>query len=196
MAHAVDKNAYDLIPDGYTHAFLIRHPLRVFSSFRKAMFAQFSVLGLLSGEATDEKTFDIGRHFPFMDQSGLIFKSMYDLWKLVCEKTDSTPIVIDGDDLMANPGKILPKYCRAVGLPYSESLLKWDASTKGVNDWKFGAKDAINSFVYVFERALKSSEFHPPNPMPDRDQVTPDVIRCADQMMPYYNEMYAARIKI
>ena len=109
----------------------------------------------------------------------------------------STPIVIDGDDLMSNPAEILPKYCRAAGLPYRESLLKWDASTDVVNDWKLpGDENLTKSLHHLYERALRSSEFFPPSPMPDRDHVTPDVIRCVDQNMEYYNEMYNARIKI
>ena len=41
-----------------------------------------------------------------------------------------TPLVIDADDLIANPCRILRGYCERVGLPYSTSMLTWDAGAK------------------------------------------------------------------
>ena len=194
MAYMVEKSDYDFIPKGYTHTFLIRHPFRVFSSFRKATFKQFSTLGLFPDEvAADEEKYDFERDLPYINLSGLLFKDLYDIWKFAKEDADFNLTVVDGDDLMSNPAEILPKYCRAVGLPYRDALLKWDASAKGVNEWKVPANLLHNQF-HFHERSVTSSEFYPPSPMPERDQLTSDVIRCADQMMPYYNEMYAARI--
>ena len=186
---------YSFIPKGYKHAFLIRHPLRVFASYRKAMFGELSAQGMLTGDAADEKTFDIGHHTAWINPSNpILFKDMHNIWKYVRENLDSDPIVIDGDELMSKPAEVLPKFCRAVGIPYDDSLLKWDASTDAMHKWVVPASGVVDSFVHVYGRAASSTEFYPPQDMPKREDLTPDVLRCADEMMKYYEEMYAAKI--
>ena len=76
------------------------------------MFDQLSAFGLLTGEAADEKTFDIGRNCPIVKSTDLLFDEICELWKFIGNKPGSTPIVIDGDDLMTNPAEMLPKCCR------------------------------------------------------------------------------------
>ena len=159
------------------------------------MFSHLSKLGLLSGDAADERTYDVERHNHYMTP-GLFIKDAYDLWKYVRENIEPDPIVIDGDDLLANPSEMLPKYCRAVGLPYDESLLKWDASLDMVKKWKASADDLLETIVTWYGRATRSSEFLPASEMPRRDQVTSDILRCTDQVLPYYEEMYEHRMKI
>ena len=188
------KKDYGFIPEGYTHTFLIRHPLRVFVSYRKALVETILEREVIPG--VTEMTFDIGHNYPSLVPPDVMFNDMYDLWKHVEENSMGNSIVIDGDDLLSNPAEILPKYCRSVGLPFTESMLKWDASTEVVNNWRLPAKGLTERFGHFLKRALKSSEFLPSNPMPDREHVTPDVIRCVDQNIEYYNEMYNARIKI
>lgn len=194
-ALGISEKEHPFIPTGYKHTFIIRHPLRSFYSQRKMMFEHFSKLGLLSGEAADEATYDVERHNHYMTP-GLFIKDVYDLWKYIRENVDSDPIVMDGDDLLANPSEMLPKYCRAVGLPYEESRLKWDASLKVVKNWKLPADDLVENIVAWYGTATRSSEFKPANRMPSRDEVTHDVIRCTDQVLPFYKEMYEHRMKV
>ena len=187
-----DEDQFKFIPDGYTHAFLIRHPLRVFASLRKLLLSHLAMIG----EPADENTFDIGRENPFTDRPDEIFKDIFHTWKHVRETSDTgPPIVIDNDDLLMKPAEVLSKFCEAVGLPFDDALLKWDASTEVTKKWMFFSEELIEKFTHAYERAITSSEFIPPRDLPDRDHVTPDVIRCADGAMKYYSEMYAARLK-
>ena len=194
MGFSISEEEYVYIPEGYTHTFLIRHPLRVFASYRKALYDTFSGFGLLPG--VDEKAFDLDGEYPFIRSPGLMFMDLYKIWRYVSEKPGAVSVVIDSDDLLSNPAEILPKYCRAVGLPFSESLLKWDASTDVANNWMLPADDLLDSLHIFYKRALKSSEFVAPSPMPAQNQVTPDVIRSVERNIQCYNEMYKARIKI
>lgn len=41
-----------------------------------------------------------------------------------------TPIVLDTRELLLNPGQVLTQLCKAIGLPYSESMLKWPAGAR------------------------------------------------------------------
>ncbi|XP_071499702.1 uncharacterized protein [Diadema antillarum] len=186
-------HTFQYLPSGFKHTFLIRHPVRCINSGRKATFALFSQLGLLQGEAANEETYDIERddkYFP----PGCYFKELYDVWKYVRENIDNDPVVIDADDLLAKPGEVLKAYCAAVGFPYSESLLQWDASTESLRSWKAAGDNVVLDLVSFYGTAMKSSKFLPPSKFPDR--LTPDVIRCSKKVMKYYEEMYNSRIKV
>ncbi|XP_071485873.1 uncharacterized protein [Diadema antillarum] len=196
MATAMKSCNFEFLPKGYKHTFLIRHPLRVFTSLRKATYSRFSELGTICGESSDEKTVDVGRDYIFMDPSQLAFGELYELWKYVRENLDSDPIVIDADDLLSNPAELLPKYCEAIGLPYDESLLKWDASMSLTGKWNVAGEDLIQSIKCFYDRALTTGTFGSPGPMPSRDHVTPDVIRCTDAVMKYYDELYESRLTV
>ena len=194
MAFTLNKEQFHLLPAGYKHTFLIRHPFRVFQSDRIAMIAYLSSVGLLK---VHEHDYDFEKDNPQMP-AGLFFKEVYDLWTFVRTNIDPYPIVIDGDDLFTNPAEVLPKYCRAVGIPYNQSLLRWDSSTEVTKSWRtaFGSvNDVATRYRSYYQRALESSEFRPPRPMPSIKDLTPDVIRCSYQVMKYYNEMYESRLK-
>eukprot|EP00057_Strongylocentrotus_purpuratus_P013982 XP_011668456.1 PREDICTED: uncharacterized protein LOC105440231 [Strongylocentrotus purpuratus] len=183
------------LPRGYRHAFLIRHPLRTISSFRTSVFHNLLDQGKLDGEAANETTFDIVKHNPYY-ASGFHFKEVHTIWKFVRENMDRSPIVIDGDDLLANPADLLPKICRVVGLPYDERLLTFDPSIESLNSWVTGADDMLMNIVNFYNTAMTTTHFIPAKEMPRRDQLTPDVIRCVDEAMSYYTEMYETRIKL
>ncbi|XP_071477857.1 uncharacterized protein [Diadema antillarum] len=197
MGFAMGKNDLACIPSDYKHTFLIRHPLRVLKSNRKAMFDQFSQLGMLEGDAADEQTFDLERDDPYMTP-GLLFKDLYDVWNHVRENFDEDPIIMDADDILSNPAEMLSKYCRAVGLPYDEALLKFREDLDVFQIWKAPIEaEELRMTVSAFSGTATSSvEFMSAKPMPSREEMTPDVTRCSDQIIAYYEEMYEFRMKV
>ena len=195
MALSVSKYTYPYLPSSYKHTFLIRHPLRSIYSYRKGMFAQQQLAGLLKGEAANERTYDLERDDRYF-LPGYYVKEIYDLWVYVKENLDSNPVVIDGDDLLTKPKETLSAYCSAVGLPYSDNLLKWDASTDVIRKMKAPGDDLLINMLDLYGKAMRSSEFMPQSEMPSRDQLTPDVIRCADKVTKYYEEMYDTKVTI
>ena len=180
------------IPSGFKHTFLIRNPLRTIKSYRAGMINLFRS----RGEIIDEDKFDVVQNNPHCPP-GLFTKELYDIWKYVCENIDEHPVVIDGDDLLAEPAEVVSAYCQAVGLPYDEKLLRWDSSRSldVAQTWKVPADDLCLKIPKFYDIAMGSSEFKAAKPMPRRDQLTPDVIRCVDEVMGYYQEMYDARLK-
>ena len=193
MSLAVTDRCREFLPKGYKHTFLIRNPVRTIYSYRKSMLAQLSAAGQLESLGKTEETFDLEHDDRFF-LPGCFVKEQYDLWMYVKENLDSNPVVIDADDLMTKPKETLSAYCAAVGLPYSDSLLQWDASIDVVMKMKAGADDALKNMLPFFRRAMKSSQFLPPTELPPRDQMTPDVIRCSKRVMKYYNEMFHCRL--
>ncbi|XP_071483451.1 uncharacterized protein [Diadema antillarum] len=183
------------LPSGFKYTFLIRDPIRSISSYRKAMFAQFTELGLLKDESANEQTYDVERD-DILFPSGCYVEELYDLWKYVKENIDSDPIVIDADDLLTKPAEYLKAYCDKVGLPYTESLLKWEASTESLKSWKAAGDNLVLDVVNFYGSAMRSSEFFPPSRKPDPNKLTRDVRRCADKVMKFYNEMAESKLKL
>ena len=179
------------LPRGFQHTFLIRHPLRVLSSKHTAILKHLSDNRHLS---VDPDNFDFGKDDPFIS-SGLVYEQVYATWKFVRENIDPHPVVLDGDDLMSRPHEMLPKYCRAVGIPYDESLLRWDSSPQVANSWVYACPDGLDTCYQSFhKRALQSESFYPPKEIPDPASLTHDVLRCAKRMMGYYEEMCQTKL--
>jgi hypothetical protein len=81
------------------HAFLIRHPARVLTSYaRKRDAVTFS---------------DIG------------FAEQWELFQTACDLTGQTPPVIDADRLLADPRAVLESLCAALGIAFDERMLSW-----------------------------------------------------------------------
>ena len=195
MAYSIPKEQLPLLPVGYKHTFLIRHPYQVLRSHRETKITHLAELGLLKVDPVD---FDLEKHHPYLSP-GRYFGEVYDLWRHVRANIDPSPVIIDGDELLSRPAEVVPKYCDAVGLPFSESMLKWDASPDYVMEsWKSptgSLNDRLESTMMWYDRALRSSEFLPPRPLATESTLTPDVIRCGNNVMKYYNEMFEHRLQ-
>lgn len=82
-----------------TNVFLLRDPARVLASY---------------ANKTDQVTAeDIGFH------------KQYELMQKVQELNGQTPIVIDSNDIRANPKEALTALCAAIGIPFSDKMLNW-----------------------------------------------------------------------
>ncbi len=182
------QGRYENIPRGYTHTFLIRNPYRQFPSWKKAMVKLIPSM--------------IDKPFSDMPQKLVPEKfglgELYDLMVYVRDKLGQTPIIIDADDLQANPSSVLSQYCDLIGVKFSESLLHWEAGDKIMDSW-IGSKKLLTANKMeeggYYEDALNSTEFQPPKDMPSRDQIDADLLPLIDQYMPMYEKMHSMRIQ-
>ena len=186
-----DEGYKDNLPTGYRHVFLIRDPLLVYHSYRRAKYTMS--LPLLTGDARDEEKYDIERDDPYRKLHDY-FRYLHDFWRYVRDNHDSDPIVVNSQDLVRDPARVLPRFCELTGLPYSESLLQWNASTDPLKKWRSVGLTMLQDFTSFFGRAVNSSEFLPPERELTRQDVTKDVQRLADAAMPYYTEMNKHKI--
>jgi Sulfotransferase domain len=83
------------------NVFLIRHPARVVASYAKK------------------------REGPTLEDIG--FPQQEQLFDEVAAWSGATPLVIDSDDIRADPATMLQKLCAALGLPYRHRMLRWPA---------------------------------------------------------------------
>ena len=179
---------HDLIPKGFRHTFLIRHPYRMYPSWKKA-FAKFfpECHGL---KDIIEKGFNQNYNY----------KEQYEIFDYLQNNPmlgDPNPVILDADDLQNHPAAILSQYCQAVGIPFTEDMLHWTPGIDEVKNWKISSQllghGIHNGEWGCYKTAMESSEFLPCEKLPDRNELDDDVVECADISMPYYKKLYEMR---
>lgn len=122
-----------------------------------------------------------------MDPIEARFRDIARFFRVVTEELKQTPIVVDADDLLENPHKMLQAYCDAVGVAFDERILTWNredaAGTLGVG-WEsdLNTSTGFNQFK---NRPVKSTM-----------QFPVEVDETISSSMPYYEELYAHRLRI
>lgn len=173
------------------HTFLIRHPHRFLLSQRKMFLRMTNYQG-------DPSDFNMFNATPMLKESFYTTDSMHWLWKHVQETgKDPNPIIIDAEDVLNHADKILPKYLDALGIPFHEKYLTWDASEESLKTWKGCTEQVvIGKRMGIFDKAFKSSCFMPNiHPEPTKEDLTRDLVTFGELLMPGYQEMYKKRIK-
>ncbi len=135
-----------------TNVFLIRHPARVVASYAKKR----------QGATLD----DIG----FVQQA--------ELFDEVSDWSDTPPVVIDSDDIRADPEGMLRKLCLAINVPFTLKMLRWPA----------GGNQADGVWAPHWYAAVhRSTGFDgAEGPLPDLGGAYADL---AAQAMPYYERL-------
>ena len=180
---------YDDLPRAFRHTFLIRHPYLVFDSRKRTITRGFK------NESDKMSLFEQPSLFI---PGGSFYKEQYDLYLYVNEKFESNPIIIDTDDLLKNPAGIMKAYCEAVGIPFSNDLLKWKAGRDCMDNQWMTAKEhiACHNIGGHHRETFESTCFGNPRKVPDRSDLDADVLHKSDISMKYYNDMYANRLRV
>lgn len=108
----------------------------------------------------------------------------WELFERLREATGEVPPVIDSRDVLEDPAGILGRLCEAVGVPFLEEMLTWEAgprSTDGVwaKHW-YGAVE-------------RSTGFAPYSPKADR--VPPEKQSLYEQCRGYYRRLQRHRLR-
>ena len=146
----------------FTHAFLIRDPAKTLTS----LYARW----------------------PDFDELEVGFPEQRALYDLVTALNGSTPPVVDSDDLLENPHGMIAAFCDAVGIPFVESALSWEAGgDPSEHSWWDGGS---------FHANLAQSTGLTPQKRKYVDlENTPDrVKRVYRRMMPHYQRLYQNRL--
>ncbi|XP_072033363.1 uncharacterized protein [Amphiura filiformis] len=179
----------DSIPRGYKHTFLIRDPLKLFLSNRNLS------IDSLPTHIADTFQLDEVSSWPMYPKRG--YGELLDLIGYLKDRdlVQSSPIIIDADDLQNHPASILSQYCQAVGIPYSDGLLTWEAGDMCVSRNWYISKSylAANPMIGFYDNAFDSTKFHSTKDLPK--SIPDDVVRLARQAKPYYQALYQMRIK-
>lgn len=139
------------------NVFLIRHPARVVASYAKKR----------EGASLD----DIG----FVQQA--------ELYDSVAGWSETPPVIIDSDDIRADPAGMLRKLCAAIHIPFTRKMLSWPP----------GGNEADGIWAPHWYAAVhRSTGFEAAEgPLPDLGGV---YARLAAQALPYYQKLAAQRL--
>jgi hypothetical protein len=143
------------------HAFLIRRPEEIAASFY-AVERDMSVASI-----------------------GL--EVLYTLYLTVCDAGGHRPVVIDSDDLVAQPDATMAAYCAAVGVPFLPAALTWEPGERP--EWRRSARwhvdvSASSGFARCersYAHTVESSE---------------ELARFAAHHLPFYELLRAQRLDI
>jgi len=152
------------IDDGWfakvTHAFLVRDPREVLISYLKSR---------PDAEVTAD---DLG-----VPQQQRIHARVRTL-------IGADPVVIDSGEFLKDPAGQLRAWCAALGLEFSERMLRWPAGPRDT--------DGVWS-PYWYDAVLKSTGFEP---WRERDHRVPDQHRgIIDECLPLYEALFAKRLR-
>ena len=140
-----------------TNVFLIRHPARVVASYAKK------------------------REGPTLHDIG--FTQQAELFDEVAAWSGTTPIVIDSDDIRADPAGMLQKLCTALQIPFTRNMLRWPAGGNAADGvWAphwYGAVHRSTGF--------EGAE----GPLPELGGTYAEL---AKQAMPYYERLAEYRL--
>ncbi len=85
----------------WVNVFLIRNPKQLIASFAQVIKA------------------------PTMRDIGL--ENQYKIWQFLRAQTGQPPLVLDSNELLKNPPRVLQKLCEQIGIPFEEAMLSWEA---------------------------------------------------------------------
>ena len=109
-------------------------------------------------------------------------------------------MVIDVDDLLSTPDKMMEAYCIAVGIRYNPGMTSWEPGM--VHDWSV-ASESWTDLLYRSVAASSGFSYHVSTG--EQDNMTGPVIpsdlpeevsACIRESWPLYQEMHAARLML
>ena len=148
----------------FTHAFLIRDPAKTITSMYNK--------------------------WPDFDELEVGFPEQRALFDLLTAINGTAPPVIDSDDLLENPVAMTAAFCDAVGIPFIESALQWEAGgDMSAYSWWDGGSFHAN--------LAQSTGLAPQKRRYIELENTPErVQRVHRRMLPHYQRLYDNRIVV
>ncbi|MGB1035015.1 MAG: HAD family hydrolase [Primorskyibacter sp.] len=139
------------------HMILLRHPARVLASYARK------------------------RHAPTLDDIGA--RQLTEIFETVAGQ-GTPPVVVDSDDIRADPAGMLAKLCVALDLRFDPAMLSWPAG---------GHKDDGVWARHWYDAVHRSTGFAGPSgPLPPVDEALRDV---HDAALPHYEALRVHAIK-
>lgn len=144
---------------GLRHCFLIRDPAQVIASYVKKM--------------------------PFVSDEAIGIRRQIELFRQIRSITGVAPAVIDSNDVLKNPGKILAELCDYLEIDFErEKMLQWPVGKR--------ASDGVwaHHWYHDVEQSTGFGEYREKTPRLNEEHRA-----LANAMQPYYDELAELRIR-
>jgi hypothetical protein len=143
---------------GLSNCFLIRHPAEMLPSLAQKMGP------------------------PALRDTGL--PQQVELFRTVWERTGAVPPVLDAEDVLKDPRAILSRLCEAVGVPFTDRMLRWPP----------GRRETDGVWArYWYDAVERSTGFEP---WRERDRTVPaELTELLSACLPLYDELAAHRMR-
>ncbi|XP_003724190.2 uncharacterized protein LOC100889982 [Strongylocentrotus purpuratus] len=174
---------FEFIPKTYRHTFLIRDPRKTFPSIQRL-----------------SDTLPQGHQFNVKKEYGQGYQEITDVMHHIEETFGQKPVIVDADELLSEPNRILPMYCRATGLEYDPKMLSWGKANVKELNWHFAESMPDFDKIGLFDSAMKSSKFNPSDNGGKEDSFdesswTAEVRECIEAAIPIYQRLFQMRLK-
>jgi hypothetical protein len=103
----------------FKHTFLIRNPEKSVKSYYRAANATY--------KAWDEASVSESERIELFSADSIGLKESRALYDLIKDVTQEEIALVDADDLVREPEKVLKKYCEMVGMEFKKEMLEWKA---------------------------------------------------------------------
>ncbi len=122
---------------------------------------------------------------PDVTLSDLGLPQLADLFDRVADQSDTVPMVIDSDDLLAAPDKMLKLICDRLGIAFSPKMLAWP----------IGPRDSDGAWApWWYERVEKSSGFETRKPF--EGSLPPEHEEIAEQAMILHRRLSGYKLSL
>lgn len=119
-----------------------------------------------------------------VDLADIGIEQQAEIFNYVAGLSQQRPPVIDARDVLMAPAVVLSKLCERTGAPFTDKMLSWPAGPR-VSDGVWGA--------HWYESVQTSTGFD--NYEPKTIELNDNLTRLAEQAEPFYQLMYAHRIR-
>lgn len=121
---------------------------------------------------------------PEITLEDLGMREQVEIFERECQRTGAIPPVLDSKDVLQNPELMLGLLCDRLGIAFSEDMLSWPA----------GPRDSDGVWAKYWYGSVEASTGFAEYAAPDI-QLEPELQAIANACQPWYEKLYAHRIR-
>ncbi len=160
--HYIDHIWNEAFLSNFTHSFLIRDPAKTITS--------------------------IHAKWPDFHEKEVGFAEQHQLFDVLTEMNGTAPPVIDSDDLLEDPERLVKLWCDAVDIPFIAEALSWEPGARDEVSWWDGGS---------FHANLRNSDGLKPQPRTEYIEIEEAPKRVRDvhaRAVKHYRHLHSHRI--
>jgi len=178
----VAKALLDLVPEGKAIFYQKHMTHHMLPEFGRDWMAHVRSAFLIRDPAAVLASYVQKRDAVTLDDIGIV--QQHELFDREADRIGRAPPVIEGVDVLANPATTLRQLCTALGIEYSDSMLRWPTGRRASDGvWAPAWYDAVEKST-CFDRPRRAAAA----PLPS------DLQRIADAARPHFEAMATHRL--